>query len=183
MKRFLGEVKAVRALKHPNIIRIYDLEKGKAPYYTMEYCPGQTLSAALREGRLDKEQALGIALGIARGLEHAHSMGVIHRDLKPDNILLDQAKEPKIIDFGVAKTEFTQGLTREGELLGTQRYMAPEQERGERIDKRVDIYALGVISVEMGLNERDPLIASMLEQSPEKRPETVARELEEQLKR
>ena len=176
IRRFLAEVKAVRALKHPNIVRIFELEKGKAPYYTMEYCDGMTLTKLIEKQKLDKTRSLAVLWGIAKGLEHAHSRKVVHRDLKPDNIIVTKTGTVKIIDFGVAKTELTKGMTEQGEIIGTRKYMAPEQMRGESVDGRADFYALGVIADEMGVGD-EPLIKQLMAEDIAQRPTDVAAKL------
>jgi hypothetical protein len=116
----------------------------------MELVPGGTLRDLMRaRGRVDQYAAAQIGAAIADGLEAAHVRGVLHRDLKPDNVLLDAAGQPKIADFGIARLAAATALTRAGEVLGTPQYLAPEQMSGEVVDERADVYALGVILYEM----------------------------------
>lgn len=151
MERFRREAEAVGPIVHPNIVRVLDWgTSDDGPFIAMELVPGGTLRGLMRtRGRLDERAAADVAAQIADGLEAAHLRGVLHRDLKPDNILLDENGRPKLADFGIARLAAATALTRTGELLGTPRYLAPEQMTGEVVDERVDVYALGVILYEM----------------------------------
>jgi serine/threonine protein kinase len=151
LDRFRHEASATRRINHPNVIRIYDLgEAGSEPYMSMEYFPGMDLKQRLRiEGSLPQKECVRILLGVAEGIRAAHEQGVIHRDLKPQNILLGQNGQVKVIDFGLAKSALMGGLTVSGFILGTPQYMSPEQIQGNEIDLRSDIYSLGVVAYEM----------------------------------
>lgn len=152
-KRFIREGKAAGALAHPNIVTIYDVGEFKGtPYIMMELIEGETLGDLLSaEVLLPLETILKIAIQLADALDYAHRKGVVHRDLKPDNIVLSADYESlRIADFGVArvKTLGEQERTQAGMMLGTPRYMSPEQAKGERVDGRSDLFSLGVILYE-----------------------------------
>jgi hypothetical protein len=151
LERFRREAEALGAIDHPNIVRVFDFgaTADDGPYIVMELVRGGTVRDLMRTGRVDQYAAARIAAGIADGLEAAHIRGVLHRDLKPDNVLLDHEGRPKIADFGIARLAAATAITRKGELLGTPRYLAPEQMTGDVVDERADIYALGVILYEM----------------------------------
>lgn len=155
-ERFVQEARAAAAISHPNVVSITDfgmIGRGQ-PYFVMELLEGQTLSSVMRErGPLAPEFVIGVARSVASGLAAAHEVGVIHRDLKPDNIiLLGDATAPsalKVLDFGLAKLLGASRLTHDDVVYGTPQYMSPEQASGEELDARVDIYALGILTYEM----------------------------------
>src|SRR5207245_6339704 len=119
-------------------------------FITMEYLEGKDLRAVLREkGKLTPEEAARIILQICRALEAAHSEGVIHRDLKPQNIMLDANGRAYVMDFGIARSAYLPGMTQTGALIGTPEYMSPEQARGEKLTERSDLFSLGVIFYEL----------------------------------
>ncbi len=150
--RFVQEARAASALDHPNLCTIYDIDEtpdGRL-FIAMAHYTGETLSQRLGRGPLEPVEAMRIALGIARGLAHAHAHGIVHRDIKPSNVMLTADGEVKILDFGLAKLrEESRGLTREGVVVGTVTYMAPEQARAQPADARTDLWALGVTLYEM----------------------------------
>lgn len=152
LKRFEREVKALLTLQHPSIIPVFDTGTfEECPYLVMEYVPGGTLSQVMGKP-LSSREAAQILLPIAQALAYAHSQGVIHRDVKPGNILLTSDKIPLLSDFGIAKMlqiEATTELTRTGFGIGTPAYMAPEQSLGKDIDARADVFALGVVFYEL----------------------------------
>jgi serine/threonine protein kinase len=148
--RFLAEARLTGSLTHENIIGFYDYgEQEGRSFLVMEYFDGESLGAAIRGWRTgDLRNQLLIARQIAQGLAYVHSKGIIHRDVKPDNIWIDSTGKVKIIDFGVAKTdEFS--ITGAGFTLGTPYYMAPEQVRGDKPTVLVDIYSFGVLLFEL----------------------------------
>jgi serine/threonine-protein kinase len=147
-ERFRREVATARKVTHPNVIRIHDLlEDGGLLLLSMEYVEGMTLASYLsRVSLLRVDEARLILLQICDGLSAAHAAGVVHRDLKPGNVLLDGEKRVKVIDFGLAKASFFAGMTATGLILGTPEYMAPEQVRGLPCDARADIYSLGALA-------------------------------------
>lgn len=153
IKRFIQELKFSRRISHKNIIRIHDfLELEGAHAISMEYFPSDDLSAVLRDcGKLDVARGVPIVAQICEGLEAAHGEGIIHRDVKPPNVLIGKDDVVKIVDFGLASMAQHVGsrLTKSGILIGTPQYMAPEQITGEEVDARTDIYSLGVLMYEM----------------------------------
>lgn len=149
--RFHREAEALGAIDHPNIVRVLDYgTSADGPFLVMELLSGGTLRDLMRaRGRVGQYEAAALAAAIADGLEAAHLRGVLHRDLKPDNVLLDDEGRPKIADFGIARLAAATAITRTGEVLGTPQYLAPEQMTGDVVDERADVYALGVILYEM----------------------------------
>ena len=149
-ERFRREASAARKITHPNVIRIHDMgedaESGEL-FLSMEYFQGMTLADLLRRrGALPIDEARDILGQVCDGLDAAHKAGVIHRDLKPGNILVNERRSVKIIDFGLAKASFMAGMTATGLIMGTPEYMAPEQIRGRDCDARTDMYALGAVA-------------------------------------
>ncbi len=161
--RFRREAEAVARLRHPNIVPIYDVGRlDGVPYYAMEFVEGGSLAQRLRAGPTTPGEAARLIEALARAVEHAHHMGVIHRDLKPGNVLVGpDLLSPKISDFGLAKREGDGSRTETGAILGTPNYMAPEQAEGNsaRIGPLSDVYALGAILYEM-LTGRPPFSAA-----------------------
>src|SRR6266478_4914887 len=151
LKRFKQELILARQVTHRNVIRIFDLGQADGfKFITMEYLEGQDLRAVLRErGKLAPEEAAKIILQICRALEVAHGEGVIHRDLKPQNIMLDANGRAYVMDFGIARSAYLPGMTQTGALVGTPEYMSPEQAKGEKLDERSDLFSLGVILYEL----------------------------------
>jgi hypothetical protein len=159
-ERFIQEAQAASALDHPNICTIYDVdstEPGDAgqQFIAMAYYDGETLKSRLVRGPLPVAEAVDIAVQIARGLDKAHQAGIIHRDIKPANVMITTDGLVKIVDFGIAKLLDHTGPTRTGTTLGTVAYMAPEQIQGRATDRRVDLWAIGVVLYEM-LTGRPP---------------------------
>jgi TPR repeat protein/tRNA A-37 threonylcarbamoyl transferase component Bud32 len=150
--RFRGEATSLARLNHPNITTLYSLlPEGRNLYMVMELVRGDTLDALLRRrhGALGVQESLAIIAQAADGLSYAHSMGVIHRDIKPANLMITEAGLLKIMDFGIARVRGSQRLTRDGSMVGTLAYMAPEQLRGEPGDERSDLYSLGIVLYEL----------------------------------
>jgi len=149
--RFRNELKIARKISHKNVCRIYDLSKGQGIYYiTMEYVSGDDLKHVIRMmGQLSIGKALFIAEQVCEGLAQAHQKGIVHRDLKPQNIMLDRDGNARIMDFGIARSLETKGVTDTGMMIGTPEYMSPEQVEGKEANYRSDIYSLGVIIYEM----------------------------------
>ena len=156
-RRLLAEARAASALDHPNICTIHDVgETGDGRlFFAMAFYQGRTLAKSMDEGTLSIEQAVAVVTQVARGLAHAHQIGVVHRDIKPSNVLVTDDGEAKILDFGLARSELSD-LTRPGMRLGTLAYMSPEQARGHELDHRTDIWSLGVLFHEL-LTGRHPL--------------------------
>src|SRR5262249_18116424 len=148
VERFRGEATSLARLNHPNITTLYSLlPEGRNLYMVMELVRGDTLDTLLRKrhGALAAREALAIIAQAADGLSYAHSMGVIHRDVKPANLMITENGLLKIMDFGIARVRGSQRLTRDGSMVGTLAYMAPEQLRGEGGDERSDLYSLAIV--------------------------------------
>lgn len=150
LRRFRAEARAVAALSHPNILTVHDWGEADVPFLVTEYLAGGSLRGMLASGaRLSPAQALVVGLEACRGLSFAHGAGLVHRDLKPANLLFDDQGRLRIADFGLARAIAEAGTTdSDGSLLGTARYAAPEQARGERLDGKADVYALGLTLIE-----------------------------------
>jgi beta-lactam-binding protein with PASTA domain len=151
LQRFHHEAQAAAGLRHPCIVNVYDVgQDGDTHYIVMEYVEGSDLkSLILRNGPLPVDQAVAIAEDVAGGLEAAHRLGMVHRDVKPQNILVSPSGEVKITDFGIAKSSLSTALTETGMTFGTADYLSPEQARGFAATPRSDIYSLGVTLYEM----------------------------------
>ncbi len=152
--RFAREARTLARLDHPNIVKVYDFgERERLYYLIMELVDGVTVRQAIDEGAIEPKEALSLVPRICEALQYAHDQGIVHRDIKPDNILLDRQGALKIADFGLAKlvgTATEPRLTRTEQVMGTPHYMAPEQiETPAHVDHRADIYALGVVFYEM----------------------------------
>ncbi len=152
VERFRREARAVAQLSHPNIVTVID--RGEADgrqFIVFEYVDGENLKELLdREGPLPVAEALELASGIARALSFAHEHGLVHRDVKPQNVLLNGDGRPKVTDFGIARSlDVQKGVTQTGTVLGTSNYIAPEQASGERVDAQTDVYSLGVVLFEL----------------------------------
>jgi serine/threonine protein kinase len=151
LERFRQEARAVAKLSHPNVVSVIDAgEDGGYPYIVFEYVEGETLKARInRIGPLDVQEALAYAIEIARGLTVAHARRMVHRDIKPQNVLIDAEGRAKLTDFGISRQLEQDGMTATGRVLGTTDYVAPEQAMGRGADQRSDIYSLGVVLFEM----------------------------------
>ena len=160
-KRFLREARASAKVRHENVVSIYAVEDAPIPYLVMEYVPGETLQQRLDgTGPLEVEDVLQIGKQIADGLTAAHEEGLIHRDVKPGNVLLDSSggDHVKITDFGLARAADDASLTQSGLIAGTPLYMSPEQAVGDRLDQRTDLFSLGSVLYQM-LSGRPPFRA------------------------
>jgi serine/threonine protein kinase/tetratricopeptide (TPR) repeat protein len=152
IERFRNELKLARKISHKNICGMYHLSKDEngTHYITMEYVSGEDLKSLIRRiGPLTVGKAVFIGKQICQGLSEAHRLGVIHRDLKSQNIMIDQEGHVRVMDFGIARSLMAKGLTDTGAIIGTPEYMAPEQVEGEETDTRTDIYSLGIVLYEM----------------------------------
>ena len=156
--RFVREARAMATIEHPNVVRVYGFEEVEdRAYLVMEYVQGESLAARLRrEGRLSVAAAVSAALGIAEALDAAWQKGIVHRDVKPSNVLIDTSGGLRVLDFGLARPMMPaeEPLTVCGEVVGTPQYMAPEQIAGTTVDFRADIYSLGILLFELLTGER-----------------------------
>ncbi len=151
IERFRNELKFARKIAHRNVCRMYDLSKEEETYFiTMEYVAGEDLKSTIaRVGQLSVGKAVYIAKQICEGLSEAHHLGVVHRDLKPQNVMLDKEGNARIMDFGIARSIKARGITGLGVMIGTPEYMSPEQAEVKEVDHRSDIYSFGIILYEM----------------------------------
>jgi tRNA A-37 threonylcarbamoyl transferase component Bud32 len=149
--RFRQEARAVAKLSHPNVVSVIDAgEDGGHPYIVFEYVKGETLKQRIaRVGALDTQEAIVYAIEVARGLGVAHARNMVHRDIKPQNVLIDDEGRAKLTDFGISRQLEQAGVTATGRVLGTTDYVAPEQAMGHGVDPRSDVYSLGVVFYEM----------------------------------
>jgi tRNA A-37 threonylcarbamoyl transferase component Bud32 len=148
--RFLREAQVAARLRHPNIVTTHDIVSGpRSSFIVMELVEGRDLQSRLRErGRLGLEETLDVLGQVAAALDHAHSCGVVHRDVKPANIMIEPSGHVKVMDFGIAKVEQGGNLTSTGLIMGTPNYMSPEQAKGAKVDARADVFSLGCVLYE-----------------------------------
>jgi serine/threonine protein kinase len=151
LERFRREARAVAQLNHPHVVTVIDAgEDDGAPYIVFEYVEGETLKERIRRlGRLPVSEAVAYAIEIGRALESAHANRLVHRDVKPQNVLIDPDGRAKVTDFGIARSLEAQGLTATGRVLGTTDYVSPEQALGQEVTGQSDIYSLGIVLYEM----------------------------------
>src|SRR2546421_5654781 len=152
VERFRREARAVAGLSHPNIVTVIDRgEQDGRQFIVFEYVDGESLKQLVdRTGPLPVAAAVELALQVARALAFAHQQGLVHRDVKPQNVLLNDDGRAKVTDFGIARSlDVQQGMTQSGTVMGTSDYIAPEQARGERVDEQTDVYSLGVVLYEL----------------------------------
>jgi serine/threonine-protein kinase len=150
VERFRREAKAAAGLNHPNLVSIYDWGEVDGTYYiVMEYVEGETLKDLIRRrGRLSGNESVAVAMQLLAAVEFAHRSGIVHRDIKPQNVMLDRGGTVKVMDFGIARAGDS-GMTEAGSILGTAQYLAPEQAKGQPVDERSDLYSVGVVLYEM----------------------------------
>jgi serine/threonine protein kinase len=150
-KRFLREARSSAQVRHENVVQVYEVAEQPLPYLTMEFIPGETLHQKLnRVGPLDVPEVLRIGRQIAEGLAAAHAMDLIHRDIKPGNVLLEGGQQKvKITDFGLARAADDASISQSGIIAGTPMYMAPEQAQGQTLDQRADLFSLGSVLYQM----------------------------------
>ena len=175
-RRFIREAKAAAALQHPNICTVYEIDEVNGQtFIAMAYLDGQELSGEIESGPIIVERLLDLAEQVARGLQEAHSKGVVHRDIKPANIMVTAQGQAVLMDFGLAQLAHgASKLTKEGTSVGTSAYMSPEQTSGEKIDLRTDVWALGVVLYEMATGQapfqghyEQAILYSILNEPPE----------------
>jgi serine/threonine protein kinase len=175
IERFKNELKFARRIAHRNVCKMYDLNEGeKILYITMEYVKGEDLKSLIRKkGKFSESEAVAAAKQVCEGLAEAHALGVIHRDLKPQNIMMDEKGGAKVMDFGIARSIEAPGVTQAGMMIGTPDYISPEQAEGDKADQRSDIYSLGAILYEMVTGKHAfegtsaaSLIGAILEREP-----------------
>ena len=157
--RFRAEAQAAASLTHPNVVTVYDYgEEASGPYLVMELVDGEDLATILRRsGPLPPRQAARIAAGVARALAAAHARGLVHRDVKPGNVLIGRDGQVKVVDFGIARAIAEAQVTLPGTTLGSVHYFSPEQARGEPATASSDIYSLGIVLYELLTgSRRDP---------------------------
>src|SRR3954463_9815057 len=156
VERFRREARAVAALSHPNIVTVIDRgEHEGRQFIVFEYVSGENLKQLIvRRGPAPVTTALELGIQMARALSFAHQQGLVHRDVKPQNVLLNGAGEAKVTDFGIARSlDVQHGMTQTGTVLGTSDYIAPEQAQGQRVDEQTDVYSLGIVLYELLTNE------------------------------
>src|SRR2546426_9416119 len=151
LERFRREARAVAQLNHPHIVTVIDAGEDESPPYSVfEYVEGETLKERIRRfGRLPIPEAIAYAIEISRALGAAHERGIVHRDIKPQNVLIDAEGSAKVTDFGIARTLDQEGLTADGRVLGTTDYVSPEQALGHKVTGQSDLYSLGIVLFEM----------------------------------
>ena len=180
--RFAREAKLAAALQHPNLVSVYDYDAGERPWLVMEYVEGGDLAALLRDGEPPPVEQL--AAELLSALRHIHAAGVLHRDIKPQNVLIDRYGHARLTDFGIARPADGASLTRTGQVIGTEAYLAPEVMRGAPASERSDLFALGVVLADAA---RDggagagiwKLADRMRDPDPAARPESAAAALAE----
>jgi Flp pilus assembly protein TadD/predicted Ser/Thr protein kinase len=179
LSRFKQELILARQVTHKNVIRIYDLaDCDGVKFITMDFIDGRDLKSVLRaNGKFAPRQAAEIIEQVCRGLEAAHSEAVIHRDLKPQNIMMDRSGKITVMDFGIARSTAPGGMTHTGALVGTPEYMSPEQAKGEKLDARSDIFSVGIIFYELLTGDTpykaDTSMASLYKRTLEKVPPPI----------
>jgi len=175
-QRFLREARLAARLCHPNIVQVFDAGENGRPFLVMEYVDGETVADRLARGSgFSPAEVLTLAADLSGGLAHAHAMGIVHRDVKPHNVLLGPGGVTKLTDFGIARALEDQGLTEIGTVLGTVHFMAPEQAAGVPVGPAADVFALGAVlrhvagdsPLPAGL---EPLVGAALAPEPEARP-------------
>lgn len=176
LQRFKQELILAREITHKNVIRIFDLGRTDdgVQFISMEFIEGRDLTALMQERRLTHQESIQIMRQVCRALDAAHTEGVIHRDLKPQNIMLDKRGKVSVMDFGLARSVEMHGMTRTGAMMGTPAYMSPEQARGQKLDARSDLFAFGIIFYELLTGtvpfEAETMLASLLKRTQEPAP-------------
>ena len=162
--RFIRESRLTARLCHPNVVQVFDAGGDDRPFLVMEYVDGETVADRLaRRGGFSGDEPLTLALHLSAGLAHAHARGIVHRDVKPHNVLLRQDGMAKLTDFGIAKALEESGLTETGSAVGTARFMAPEQAAGQPVGPPADVYALGAFLRHVGGGALPPELAALVD--------------------
>jgi eukaryotic-like serine/threonine-protein kinase len=174
--RFRREARVAARLQHPNLVGVYDFDAGARPYLVMEYVPGGDLGSRAAAGDVPEPKRLARELLLA--LRHIHAAGVLHRDIKPQNVLIDADGRARLTDFGIAQPHDATSLTRAGHVIGTERYIAPEVRSGEPASERSDLFALGVVLADMaqehGSGGLGSLTARLRDPDPDRRPRSAS---------
>src|SRR5579863_1721542 len=174
LRRFKQELILARKVTHKNVIRIFDLgEADGIKFISMDFIEGQDLRSLLNQkGKLSPEEATAIMLQVCQALDAAHAEGVVHRDLKPQNIMIDAQGRTTVMDFGIARSMELTGMTQTGALIGTPEYMSPEQAKGQEVDARSDLFTLGIIFYELLTGKTpyvsDTVVATLLKRTQER---------------
>src|ERR1700759_511480 len=184
VERFRREARIAAGLSHPNLVKVYDFgSDGERPFLVMEYIEGATLGQATADRthdgpRVDSET---LARGLLDALGHIHAAGIVHRDVKPANVLVGQDGRPRLTDFGIAQADDSTGLTEPGQVIGTLKYLAPEVARGRPATPQSDLYSLGVLLSEVSAGDRSPSLARLIDRlmaaDPSQRPSSAAQAL------
>jgi serine/threonine-protein kinase len=174
-QRFLREARLAARLNHPNIVAVFDAGEDGRPFLVMEYVDGETVADRLaRAAGFSDDEVLALAADLSAGLAHAHAMGIVHRDVKPHNVLLGTDGVSKLTDFGIARALEDHGLTEIGTVLGTARFMAPEQAAGAPVGPPADVFALGAVLRHVAGHSLpaplEPLVEAALAAEPDARP-------------
>lgn len=177
--RFKREAQAAAKLDHSNIVPVYEVGEFKGrPFFAMAHIEGQSLREVIKQGKLTVNEAVDLTMQVCEGLYEAHSAGVVHRDIKPGNIIIDKKGKPRLLDFGLATVSGEEKLTKTGSTLGTVGYMSPEQVEGKKVDHRSDLFSVGVILYEM-ITGRRPFAgdndAAVVKAISSSTPEPIAR--------
>ena len=156
VQRFMKEAQAIGRLSHPNIVTVYDVGQDNSIYIAMEFLEGSALNEIIDSGLMSSEQVVTLGIQMAEALHYASQKGIIHRDVKPTNIIIRPDGLAKLTDFGIARIEnpLDQQQTKIGEILGTPAYMSPEQVKGQHVDNRTDLFSLGIILYELCTGRR-----------------------------
>ena len=177
LRRFRREATLAAGLQHPNLVRVYDFDAGRRPYLVMEYVDGGTLAERIEAG--EEVPVARLARELLSALRHIHAAGVLHRDVKPQNVLLDATDHARLTDFGIAQPRGATSLTAAGRVIGTESYLAPEVLAGRPASERSDLYALGMLLADTARDSGSAspvwsLIDRLRERDPDRRPATAA---------
>ena len=177
LARFRREARIAASLQHPNLVAVYDYDAGERPYLVMEYVEGGDLAERLEAGDAPRS-ARSSPRELLSALRHIHAAGVLHRDIKPQNVLIDADGHARLTDFGIAQPADATSLTRTGHVIGTESYIAPEVKDGEPASERSDLYALGVVLADAAREGAGAalweLIDRLRDPDPERRPRSAA---------